>query len=104
MSRKVNWKNIEKSVKSQQRKIKNLQAAGDYLKNRPEKGYFIDNISKNPVKIIDAKSSSLRRYLKVIDNYYYLITSREDKNYLLEKKVEIETELNHRDDAIKEEE
>ena len=103
MSRKINWKNFEKQAKAQERKVKNLQGAGDYLKDRPEKGYFVDNISKNVVKISDAKSSSLRRYLKVIDNYYYLITSTEDKNYLLEKKVEIETELNHRDDAIKEE-
>lgn len=103
MSRKVDWKAMEQQVKAQQRKIKNLQAAGDYLKNRPEEGYFIDNISKNPVKITEAKSSSLRRYIKVIDNYYYLISSRVDKNYLLEKKVEIETELNHRSDGIKEE-
>jgi hypothetical protein len=102
MSRKINWKNMEKAVKAQQRKIKTLQSAGDYLKDKPEEGYFIDNISKKPVKISEAKSSSLRRYIKVIDNYYYLITSEIDKSFLLKKKIEIETELNHRDDAIKE--
>jgi len=100
MGKKVNWKNMEKNIKSQQRKIKNLHAAGDYLKAKPKVGFFVDNISKNTVIISDAKSSSLRRYIKVLENYYYLVTSREDQNYILSKKVEIETELNSRDDAI----
>ena len=100
MARKVNWTNMEKNIKAQQRKMKNLHAAGDYLKDKPEKGFFVDNISKNKIVIVDAKSSSLRRYIKVLENYYYLVTSRVDRNYILDKKVEIETELNSRDDAI----
>lgn len=91
---------MEKSAKDLKRKVKNISAAGDYLKDRPEPGYFRDNISKNMVKISEAKSSSLRRYIKVLENYYYLITNEKDKQFLLDKKIEIETELNSRDDAV----
>jgi hypothetical protein len=99
MARKINWGNVEKSAKDLKRKIKNLSAAGEYLKDKPELGYFKDNISKNTIKIVEAKSSSLRRYLKIIDNFYYLVTSNEDRQYLLNKKIEIETELNAREDG-----
>jgi len=100
MSRRVNWKNVEKSAKDLRRKVKNAVAAGEYLKSKPGPGIFIDNISKKDVIIKDAKSSSLRRYVKLLDNYYYLITSPADRQYILDKKVEIETELNGRDDGI----
>jgi len=99
MSKKVNWKNIEKINKTLLKKVKNMTALTDYLSEKLEKGYFKDNISKNIIKIEDCKSSSLRRYIKLLDNYYYIISSTEDKNYLLNKKIEIETELNNRDDA-----
>jgi hypothetical protein len=98
--RKVNWSTVEKQTKDLKRKIKNIQAASDYLKDRPEEGYFKDNISKNMVKIIDAKSSSLRRYVKVIDKYYDLVTSPSERKFLLDKKVEIESELNTREDGV----
>lgn len=100
MARRINWTNVEKSTKDMTRRIKTLSSAGDYLKDKPEIGFFKDNISKSIVKIVECKSSSLRRYLKLIDKYYYLISSQEDRNYLVKKKIEIENELNSRDDAI----
>jgi hypothetical protein len=104
MSRKVNWFNMEKAAKDLKRKVKNISAASDYLKDRPETGLFKDNISKNIIEIKKAKSSSLRRYVKLLDNYYYLISSQADREWLLSKKIEIETELNSRDDAFVEKE
>lgn len=105
MSKRVNWKNVEKSAKDLRRKVKNAMAAAEYLKSKPGPGIFIDNISKKEIIIKDAKSSSLRRYVKLLDNYYYLITSPTDRQYILDKKVELEHELNGREDAtiIKEE-
>lgn len=104
MSRKVNWFNMEKSTKDLKRKVKNIVSAGDYLKDKPEAGKFKDNISKNIIEIEKAKSSSLRRYVKLIDNYYYLVTSQSDRDWLLSKKIEIENVLNKRDDAVIEKE
>lgn len=59
-----------------------------------------DNISKNIVKISECKSSTLRRYIKLLDNFYYLVTSQKDREQILKKKIEVETELNNRDDAL----
>ena len=100
MARRINWKNVERSAKDFRRKVKNAMAAAEYLKSKPGPGIFIDNISKREVIIKDAKSSSLRRYVKLLDNYYYLITSPTDRQYILDKKVEIERELNSREDAV----
>jgi hypothetical protein len=104
MSRKINWFNMEKSSKDLKRKVKNVKAAGDYLKDKPDSGRFKDNISKKIIEIEKAKSSSLRRYVKLLDSYYYLITSKEDRDWLLSKKIEIENVLNKRDDAVIEKE
>jgi hypothetical protein len=95
---------MEKAAKDLKRKVKNISAASDYLKDRPETGLFKDNISKNIIEIKKAKSSSLRRYVKLLDNYYYLITSQADRDWLLSKKIEIETELNSREDGFIEKE
>lgn len=94
--KRVNWSNFEKSAKQMKRNLKYLQQAGDYLKDMPEEGYMRDNISKNVVAIKECKSSSLRRYIKLLDNFYFLVTSTKDKDVILKKKVEIETELNNR--------
>lgn len=97
---RTNWKSMAKRTKDIERKVKNAKGASEYLKNKPGEGIFIDNISKKEVIIKDAKSSSLRRYVKLLDKYYYLITSPKDRQYILDKKIEIETELNSRDDGI----
>lgn len=96
---KTNWKLIEKSAKLIKQKSKNIISASAYLKDRPETGYFIDNISKKKVKIINCQSSTLRRYIKLLDKYYYLITSPRDQEYIISKKLEIENELSVRDDC-----
>lgn len=95
--RRVNWQSVEKQTKDLKRKIKNVKSAASYLENKPEKGYFIDNMANNKlVEISKCKSSTLRRFLKSLDKYYYLVSSQVDKDFILEKKIEIETELNAR--------
>lgn len=98
--KKTNWSAMEKSAKLIKRNVKNIQQAGEFLKDFPEPGYMRDNISKNLIEIKNAKSSSLRRYVKLLENFYYLITSENDKEKVLNKKIEIEAELNTRDDGI----
>lgn len=97
---KMNWKSLEKSTKTIKKNVKNIQLASDYLKNLPGEGLMRDNISKNIIAIKDCKSSSLRRYVKLLDNYYYLASNEKDKKIILDKKIEIENELNSRDDGI----
>jgi len=99
--RRPNWDNTESATRALKRKIKILNEKNAYLKNMPKEGYFIDNISKNEIKIIDCKSSTLRRYIKLLDNIYESITSEKEKKEVLDKKIEIEFELNGREDGIK---
>lgn len=98
--KRVNWQSMEKSAKLIKKNVKNLQQAGEFLRDFPADGYMRDNISKNLIEIKEAKSSSLRRYIKLLDNFYYLVTSENDKKKILNKKIEIESELNTRDDGI----
>ena len=100
MGRKLNWHTMNKAGKDLRKRIKDVGLASDYLKDRPEAGFIKDNISKKIVEITSAKSSTLRRYTKLLDKYYYLITSEKDRTWLLNKKIEVETELNTRDDAL----
>jgi hypothetical protein len=95
---------MEKSIKDVKKRIKDISSAGDYLKDRPEPGYFKDNISKKIIEIKETKSSTLRRFVKLMDKYYYLITAQSDREWILNKKIEVETELNGRDDALIEKE
>ena len=95
-----NWKNMESNAKLIKRRVKSIQAISDYLANLPGDKYMRDNISKNVVAIKDCKSSSLRRYIKLLDNYYYIVTTEKDRNIILHKKIEIENELNSRDDGL----
>lgn len=98
--RRTNWSSVVKSAKRLKKDVKNLQQAGEFLRDFPESGYMRDNISKNLVVIKECKSSSLRRYIKLLDNFYYLVTSEADRQKILNKKIEIEAELNTRDDGI----
>ena len=70
--KRTNWNSIEKSAKLIKKNVKNLQQAGEFLREFPEAGFMRDNISKNLIEIKEAKSSSLRRYIKLLDNFYYL--------------------------------
>ena len=99
-NKKVNWSGVAVSAKNIKRTVKTLQQAGEFLREFPEEGYMVDNISKKIVVIKDAKSSSLRRYTKILDNFYFLVTSEKDKTKILNKKIEIEQELTMRSDAL----
>jgi len=93
-----------KSSKKVIQNVKNIASLGKFLEEIPEEGYFVDNISKNKLRIENCKSSSLRRYVKLLDNFYYLITSPSDREKILNKKIELETELENRTDGIIEKE
>ena len=123
--KRTNWSNVEKSAKQTKRNVKNMQGSTIFFKNFPEKGHMTDvvdayqltetgevykdangkkvKLGKTAKDIIikDAPSSTLRRLVKSLDNYYYLITDEKSKQKILDKKVEIETELNSRDDGLK---
>ena len=98
---KKKWAGIEKNAKTLKKNVKNLAAASEYLKNLPEEGYMLDNISKNVVEIKTCKSSSLRRYVKLLNNYFYLMNTEADRTRILKKKIEVEKELNGREDGLK---
>lgn len=100
--RKVNWKATEKAAIELKRKVKSLASATSYLQDRPEVGYFVDNISKNKVKLKECKISTLRRYVSLLDRYYFLVSSQVDKQYILDKKIEIELEISIREQIKKE--
>ena len=97
---KRSWESFGKSAKNIKKVVKNTQQAGEYLSEIPPIGYMKDNISKNIVKISECKSSSLRRYIKLLDNIYYRVTATKDKEAILNKKIEIETELAGREDGV----
>lgn len=98
--RRTNWKAVAKSTKILRKNVKNLKSVSDYLSNIPGEGEFRDNISKNIVKITDCKTSSLRRYAKLLENYFYLVTSEKDRTMISNKQLEIQNELNVREDGI----
>ena len=110
--RKTNWASVEKSTKNIKKAVKNLQKAGVFFKELPEDGYMIDekkvkdedgSSKKVIVKVLikECKSSTLRRFIRQLDNYYYLVSSESDRKRILNKKIEIESELNKREDGLK---
>ena len=101
---KTNWNATIKSAKAVRKSVKSTQQVSDLLKDFPPEGYMRDNISKNLVAIKECKSSSLRRYTKLLNNYYYTVVTEKDKKMILDKKIEIEQELLTRPDASVEEE
>ena len=46
--------------------------------------------------IRDASDATLRRLIKEMDNYYYLVNDEEDKTYILNQKKMLEVELLNR--------
>ena len=96
--RRTNWESFGKTAKQLQKNVKNTQQAGAFLADFPPDGYMRDNISKNLVVIKECKSSSLRRYISLLNNLYYIVPTEKDKEKILQKKIEIETELNSRGD------
>ena len=93
----VNWSNVEKTAKMIKRNYKNIEYAADYLKNVPEDGYMRDNKTLENVSIVDCKDSTLRRYLRLLTSYYYLVDTKSHKDTILKKKIEIENEIDKRE-------
>lgn len=104
---KRNWKNAEKAAKELRSKIKNLKAIGVCLKDKPEKGFYLDSkVNKKTgekedkiVEIAKCKSPSLRRYKRQLNKFYYLVTDPAEQEYILSKINEIDSELEKRPDG-----
>lgn len=95
------WKNMVSAQKALRQKIKNTKGVGEYFEDLPEDGYMKDNISKNKVLIKDCQTSTLRRYVKLLNKYLTLVNSEPDKRkQILDKLNEVKTELATRPDAI----
>ena len=92
----VNWSNVEKTAKIIKRNYKNIEYAADYLKNIPDDGYMRDNKTLENVSISECKDSTLRRYMRLLTSYYYLVDSKKHKDLILKKKIEIENEIDRR--------
>lgn len=116
--RSVNWANVAKSAKQTKKNVKNMQGSVLFFQHFPEEGHMTDVVdaytiledgtkkkagkTTKDIVIAEARSSTLRRLVKALDNYYYLITDNQSKQRILDKKVELENELNSREDGIKE--
>ena len=120
---KTNWHAMEKATRTIKKNHKNIIKGGALLKDFPPEGYMAD-WKQLPVKnedgtdkvnelgkvikekqrvfvlIKDATSATLRRFIKTLDGCYYLVTSENDRNRILNKKIEIEDELNKRTDGL----
>lgn len=96
---KKKWGALEKQQKTLLQTLKNIKGSGEFFTNMPETGYMFDNISKKTVKLTDCKSSTLRRYTKLLNKYYYLVTTPADRKIIADKQSEVTAELNTRDDA-----
>jgi len=101
--KKTNWSSVEKSAKIIKKNVKNTKQVKEFLDNYPAEGYMRDNISKKQLAIAECKSSSLRRYIKLLENFYYLSMDQSEKARILTKKIEIEIEIAKRPDGLKEE-
>jgi len=94
------WKTMIKTQKSLLQKMKNTKGVGEFFNELPGTGEMRDNISKKVVQISECKSSTLRRYDKLLNKYYYLVKTPEERKVIADKISEIKKELNKRPDAI----
>ena len=93
------WSNLAGNQKKLIQKLKNSKGVYEYFGNQPEVGYMKDNITKNIVKLSDCKSSTLRRYTKLLKKYYSLCTTPEQRKIINDKLIEVQAELSTRPDA-----
>lgn len=93
------WAAVEKRQKSLLQQLKNTKGVSEFFSNLPEKGYMLDNFSKNMVKLSECKSSTLRRYDKLLTKYYHLVKKPEERKVISDKQLEVQEELSTRDDA-----
>jgi hypothetical protein len=93
------WQSVVKQQKAVQQRIKSQKGVTEFLADFPPTGYMKDNISKKQVVIKDLKTSTLRRYVKLLNKYYYLVKLPADRKILNDKLTEVQNELSTRPDA-----
>jgi hypothetical protein len=93
------WDAIMKQQKMVQQRIKSEKGVSEFFSDLPPAGYMRDNISKKQVVIKDLKTSTLRRYVKLLGKYYYMVTKPEDRKIVNDKLTEVQNELATRKDA-----
>lgn len=91
---------IEKQQKTLRQKINNSQSAAEFLTNYPAAGVMRDNISKKEINIVDCETSRLRRYVKLLNKYYNLVYTPDERKKIIDKLNEVNDELEKRPDAI----
>lgn len=93
---KINWKAVEKSQTSLARKIKYTKNMKDYFENPMEKGFVRDSAYLKTKQISELPESSIRRIIKMLEKYYYMIDDSLKKKEILSKITELQTELNQK--------
>lgn len=112
---KARWEGIAKSAKLTSKNYKNKTRVIQFFQQWPEKGYMLDEKNKKDesgkkvlddngkpvkeyikVKISDCPDSTLRRFVKTLNTFYYVVPDQPNKDKIVAKKVEIETVLNDR--------
>ena len=92
------WSEMERAQKKIQQKMRNAKGVSEYFGDLPEAGYMRDNISKKTVRIADCKSSTLRRYEKLLRKYYSLCQKPEERKTISDKLLEVKAEMAKRPD------
>jgi len=112
---RTNWNSVNKAAKSIKRLYKDTIKKGELLNPFPEKGYMNDYkkvvVGTDPetgkdlkerqvvsIPIVELTSPALRRLIKTLDSAFYISSSETEKDRILNKKKELETELNSRPD------
>ena len=106
---KVNWYGIEKSAKKVKKLSKDFINLNTFLSNKTDDGIFLDikkrknedgvlEMTAREVSVEGSRDPSLRRFVQVLDTYLYISSDKEkeERDYILKKKVEIENEIEKR--------
>lgn len=95
----IDWNEVIQSQKFLQRNMKNAKGMNAFFSKKPQKGYMVDNKTENAVEIAKCRSSTLRRYVKLLKSYYRLTQDPEQRKMISDKLAEVEIELYKRPDA-----
>ena len=88
---KKKWAGIEKNAKTLKKNVKNLAAASEYLKNLPEEGYMLDNISKNVVEIGHYHENEQEGYAYILCSYHEFLAGLAPCYHLVEQEEHVAT-------------
>lgn len=114
---KCKWDSIAKNAKMTSKNYKNKTKIIKFFEQWPDEGYMLDEKPKKDdvgnkildsngkvvkeyikVKISDCQDSTLRRFVKTLNAFYYLVPDQDNKDRIVAKKKEIESILNDRKD------